>query len=146
MSRARAEIDAVLDEFHAAAAAADEERYFATLDSDAIFLGTGPGERWQGEDFRTFVHGYFSRGVGWSYAPSNRSVDLSPEGTTAWFDETVANEHYGDCRGSGILRNTESGWRIAQYNLTIPVPDAIAPDVVARIRDHLTLDLPPGRP
>jgi len=134
MSGGRAEIDAVLDEFHSAAAAADEERYFATLSPDAIFLGTAPGERWQGEDFRVFVHGYFSRGVGWAYTPSDRSVDVAPDGTTAWFDETVSNAHYGECRGSGVLRNGESGWRIAQYNLTIPVPDAIAPDVVARIR------------
>lgn len=135
MSDARTEIDAVLDEFHAAAAAADEERYFATLSPDAVFLGTAPGERWQGGDFRAFVHGYFSRGVGWAYTPTNRSVNLVPDGTTAWFDETVVNEHYGDCRGSGVLRHSGDGWVIEQYNLTIPIPDAMAPDVVLRIRE-----------
>lgn len=135
MTAERTEIDALLDEFHAAAAAADEERYFATLAPDAIFLGTAPGERWTGEDFRAFVHGYFSRGVGWAYTPSNRSVDVARDGTTAWFDETVTNEHYGECRGSGVLRRDTERWLVQQYNLTIPIPDAIAPDVVARIRE-----------
>ena len=131
----RPEIDAVLDAFHAAATAADEERYFATLSPAAIFLGTAPGERWAGEAFREFVHSYFSRGKGWTYLPSDRSVDVSPDGGTAWFDETVSNEFYGECRGSGVLRHTDDGWLIEQYNLTIPIPDAIAPDVVARIRE-----------
>ena len=53
----------------------------------------------------------------------------------AWFDETVGNEHYGACRGSGVLRREADGWRVAQYNLTIPVPDDLVPELVAKIRD-----------
>ncbi len=131
----RAEVEAVLDAFHAAAAAADEERYFATLAPEAVFLGTAPGERWQGPEFRDFVHSYFSRGKGWAYVPSARSVDVSEDGLTAWFDETVDNEHYGACRGTGVLTRHDDGWKIEQYNLTIPIPDEIAGDVVARIRE-----------
>lgn len=124
----------MLDEFHAAAAEADEERYLATLSSNAVFLGTAPGERWAGESFRAFVHSYFSRGKGWAYVPSRRTVDVSPDGGTAWFDETLVNDFYGECRGSGVLRRAGAGWLIEQYNLTIPIPDAIAADVVTRIR------------
>ena len=36
----------VLDDWHAAAAAADEDRYFAHFAPDAIFLGTDASERW----------------------------------------------------------------------------------------------------
>ena len=129
-----AHIEAVLDAFHAAAAAADEERYFATLAPDAVFLGTAPGERWAGQSFRDFVHSYFSRGKGWSYAPSARSVDIASDSLIAWFDETVENEHFGACRGTGALRRDGDQWRIVQYNLTIPVPDELAPELVAKIR------------
>jgi ketosteroid isomerase-like protein len=129
------DIDAVLNAFHAAAAAADEERYFATLTPDAVFLGTAPGERWQGSAFREFVHHWFSQGKGWAYTPSDRSVDFAVDGRTAWFDETVANASFGACRGSGVLRREDGAWRIAQYNLTIPIPDELAPELVARIRD-----------
>jgi ketosteroid isomerase-like protein len=131
----RAAVDAVLDAFHAAAAAADEDAYVATLAGSMVFLGTAPGERWQAGAWREFVHSYFSRGKGWSYVPTARSVELSEDGRTAWFDETVENEHYGACRGTGVLTRREGGWKIEQYNLTIPVPDEIAGDVVARIRE-----------
>jgi len=129
----RAKIDAVLDEFHAAASDAHEERYFATLAPDAVFLGTAPGERWAGGSFRDFVHSYFSRGKGWSYVPSARSVEVSSDGRTAWFDETVENAHYGACRGSGVLQRYDDAWKIEQYNLTIPIPDEIVPDLMSRL-------------
>ena len=129
----RAAIDGALDEFHAAAAAADEERYFATLVEDFVFLGTAPGERWEGAAWRDFVRSYFSRGKGWAYVPSARSIALSPDGGTAWFDETVENEWYGSCRGSGVVRRENDAWRIAQYNLTIPVPDDLVPELRAKI-------------
>ena len=132
--QSRAEIDAVLEEFHAAAAAADEERYFATLAPDAVFIGTAPGERWAGAAFREFVHSYFSRGKGWAYTPSARSVEIAGDGRTAWFDETVDNAHYGECRGTGVLQLHDDGWKIEQYNLTIPVPDEVVPDLMARLR------------
>jgi len=80
----RSEIEAVLDEFHAAAAAADETRYFATLAPDAVFIGTA---------------------------------------------------HYGACRGTGVLQRHGDVWKIEQYNLALPIPDEIAPEVVARVRE-----------
>jgi ketosteroid isomerase-like protein len=131
----RADVVAVLDAFHAAAAAADEDAYVGTLTSSMVFLGTAPGERWQGNGWREFVHSYFTRGKGWRYVPSSRSVDLAEDGRTAWFDETVTNEHYGACRGTGVLRRHDDGWKIEQYNLSIPVPDELAPELVARIRE-----------
>ena len=131
----RAAVEAVLDAFHAAAAAADEEAYLATLAESMVFLGTAPGERWEAAGWRDFVHSYFSRGKGWVYVPAARTVSFSEDGVTAWFDETAENEHYGACRGTGVLTRRASGWRIEQYNLTIPIPDEIAGDVVARIRE-----------
>lgn len=123
----------VLDLFHAAAAAADEERYFAALAPNAVFLGTDGSERWAGDEYRAFVHSYFSRGKGWTYTASARSVEIAGDGQTAWFDETVANEFYGECRGTGVLQLYDTAWKIEQYNLTIPIPNEVAADVVAMI-------------
>ena len=130
-----AHIEAVLDEFHAAASKADEEAYFARLALSAVFLGTDPGERWAGEDYRDFVHRYFSQGKGWTYTPSRRTVEIAVDGQTAWFDERVENEWYGECRGTGVLQLREGEWKIEQYNLTIPIPNELAADVVAKIRE-----------
>jgi ketosteroid isomerase-like protein len=131
----RASIDNVLDEFHAAAAAADEERYAATMTGDVVFLGTAPGERWEGTAWREFVHSFFARGKGWAYEPSERTVVVAADGNVAWFDETVENRHFGACRGSGVLRREGGEWRVAQYNLTIPVPDDLVPELVEKIRE-----------
>jgi SnoaL-like protein len=131
----RASVDAVLDAFHAAAATADEERYAATMTNDVVFLGTAPGERWEGAVWRAFVHSFFSRGKGWRYEPSDRTVVVAEDGQIAWFDETVENPHYGVCRGSGVLRREDGEWRVAQYNLTIPVPDDLVPELVKKIRE-----------
>jgi ketosteroid isomerase-like protein len=131
----RASVDMVLDEFHAAAAAADEERYAATMTDDVVFLGTAPGERWEGAVWRDFVHSFFSRGKGWAYEPSERTVVIAQDGHVAWFDETVENRHFGACRGSGVLRREGGEWRVAQYNLTIPVPDDLVPELVEKIRE-----------
>jgi SnoaL-like protein len=132
--QATRDVEAVLDAFHAAAGAADEERYFACLSPEAVFLGTAPGDRWAGESFRTFVHSFFSRGKGWTYAPSERSVSIAPDRRSAWFDERLDNDLFGECRGTGVLRRDGERWLIEQYGLSIPVPDEIAPEIVARIR------------
>jgi len=40
----------------------------------------------------------------------------------AWFDELL-DTWMGACRGSGVLRKTSDGWKIAHYNLALTVPN-----------------------
>jgi len=131
----QAAVHVVLDDFHEAASVADEERYLGHFAPDAVFLGTDPGDRWTGVDFRSFVHSVFSGGEGWTYIPSSRSVSIAADGQTAWFDEMLQNDSYGECRGTGVLRFRGDGWRIEQYSLSIPIPDELAPEIVTRIRE-----------
>lgn len=130
------EAGAVLDELHAAAAAADGPRYFAVFAPEAVFLGTAVEERWTLEQFRAFAEPYFAEGRGWTYVPraGGRHIDHAPGGAVAWFDELLDNDKYGVCRGTGVLRRIDGRWRIVQYNLTIPIPNEIALDVVQMIR------------
>ena len=126
-------IGALLDRFHQAAADADEEAYFATMTGDAIFLGTDGSERWQGQAFRDFVHPHFDSGKGWDYQPLSRNIIIAPGGASAWFDEALHNESLGACRGSGVLVLEDSGWKVAQYNLSVPIPNSLVDAVVADI-------------
>jgi ketosteroid isomerase-like protein len=132
---APAAIAAVVDAFHAAAAKADEEAYFALLAPNAVFLGTDATERWDKAAFRAFAHPYFSQGKGWTFTPRNRHIDLSRDGRVAWFDELLDSATYGECRGSGVLEKLDGGWKITQYHLTIPMPNDLAKELVARIRE-----------
>jgi ketosteroid isomerase-like protein len=124
----------VLDDFHAAAAAADEERYFAHFAEGGVFLGTAAEERWSVAAFRQYAHPHFAAGRGWFYAASERHVTLSPDGAVAWFDERLWNEKYGELRGTGVLRRTSGAWKIAHYSLTFLVPNERSQAVVAAIR------------
>lgn len=124
-----------LDDFHDAAAKADEERYFGHFAKEGVFIGTDATERWAVAEFRAFTHPYFSKGKGWEYKPRHRHVQLAPAGNVAWFDELLDNAKYGECRGTGVLLKEGGKWKIAQYHLTIPLPNALADEVVKRIRD-----------
>ena len=128
------QVERVLDAFHRAAATADEERYFSLLADNAVFLGTDGSERWDKAAFRAFAHPYFAQGKAWTFTPRDRHVAFSADGHVAWFDEALDSESYGACRGSGVLERTGTTWKIAQYNLSIPIPNDLAKDFVARIR------------
>ena len=127
------DIDRVLDAFHAAAASADFDTYSALMTSDIVFLGTDAGERWQGDEFREFARPHFESGVGWTYLPEQRSVVLSDDGSTAWFDELLQNEKLGRCRGSGVMLLRDGEWKVAQYNLSVPVPNELVYGVAQQI-------------
>ncbi len=126
----------VLDAWHAAAAAADEERYFSYFAPDAVFLGTDPGERWTRDEFRAWAHPHFAKGKAWSFRATSRRITLAPDHTVAWFDESLDTPNLGPCRGSGVLVATKDGWRIAQYNLSIPIPNALTDEFKKRIEEY----------
>lgn len=128
-------IEATLNNFHQAAAKADSEKYFDLMADDAVFLGTDATERWSKEEFKTFVLPIFNQGRGWTYYSTQRNISIASSGNVAFFDELLENHKYGQCRGSGVLWKTPQGWKIAQYNLSIPVPNFIAEDVVKQIKN-----------
>jgi ketosteroid isomerase-like protein len=128
-------VNAVVDDWHKAASEADESRYFDHMASDAVFLGTDSTERWEKAAFRDFAHPYFAKGKAWTFKPHDRHVYVSARGDAAWFDERLDSDSYGDCRGTGALRRENGSWRIAQYNLSIPIPNALAKEFVRRIRE-----------
>jgi ketosteroid isomerase-like protein len=130
----RTAIDKTLDDWHHAAAVADEARYFGAMSPDFVFLGTDASERWDRTSFRTFAHPYFAKGTAWTFTPHDRHVMLAPSGDVAWFDEKLDSASYGDCRGSGVVRRINGAWKIAHYNLTIPIPNDLAKTIVAMIR------------
>ena len=130
----KCEIARVLDAFHAAAARADEEAYFAAFAPDGTFLGTDASERWGVATFRAYAHPYFAKGQGWAYLPRDRHVSFARDATVAWFDELLDNEKYGVLRGSGVLVKHEGAWKIAQYNLTFTVPNELSAQVVPLLR------------
>lgn len=127
----------ILDDWHAAAAAADEPRYFAHFAANCVFLGTDATERWTAEEFRRFAHPYFAKGKAWSFHARDRHVAFSPDGSVAWFDEALDTPNLGPARGSGVLVRSGQDWKIAQYNLSIPIPNDLTAEFKSRIGEFL---------
>jgi len=127
-------VAAVLDAFHEAASQADEELYFSFFAPEGVFMGTDASERWTVPEFREFAHPYFCAGKGWTLVPRDRFVYLGGADTVAWFDEKLDSASYGESRGSGVLRKIDGAWKVAHYNLTVPVPNDLLADLVRRIR------------
>jgi ketosteroid isomerase-like protein len=117
------QVGAVLDDWHQAAAAADEARYFGHLAPSAVFLGTDATERWNLEAFRAFAKPYFAKGKAWTFKATRRAVMFSKDGTLAWFDEDLATEALGPCRGTGVLLFVDGHWKITHYSLSLTVPN-----------------------
>jgi ketosteroid isomerase-like protein len=124
----------VLNDFHDAAAKADEKRYMGHLTADAIFMGTDAEERWSKVEFQKYVQRYFSQGRGWTYVGRDRMITFNTAGNTAWFSERLTNEKYGELRGSGVLEKVNGHWKICQYNMVFVVPNGVAGEVVKLIR------------
>lgn len=117
----RAAIVRALDDFHDAAAHADEDRYFGHFAADGVFLGTDATERWDAAAFRAYAHPHFAKGKAWSFRGVNRHVTV--RGDTAWFEEDLETANLGPARGSGVLTLQGGEWKIEQYVLSITVPN-----------------------
>jgi ketosteroid isomerase-like protein len=118
----KSNIDQVLTQWHKAASEANFEEYFSLMTEDGVFIGTDPTENWQNKDFRAFSKPYFDRGKAWDFKTLERNIYTEENSDIAWFDELLATQ-MGICRGSGVLKKTEEGWKIAHYVLSITIPN-----------------------
>ena len=136
-SKEETAVAAVLDDWHLAAAQADETRYFGHFREGAVYLGTDATERWTKAEFQVWAHPFFQRGRAWSFQAKNRKIAFSADGKTAWFDEHLGTPNLGPARGSGVLVKEQGRWCIAQYNLGIPIPNALMATFKAQIEAYL---------
>lgn len=137
-----ADVHAVMNDWHNAAAEADFDRYFGHFsDSSSVFMGTDATERWTVSEFKAYSKPHFDRGRAWSFTPHNRHVYISENGKTAWFDEELSTPNLGPSRGTGVLVMVDNTWKIAHYNLTVPIPNSIVDDVVTQIEKNSTKNI-----
>jgi len=124
---AAADPDELINGLHKDAANAVYDTYFARFTADAVFLGTDRAERWSIDAFKAYAKPIFDAGVGWRYEVVSRH--WAGAGDIRWFDEVLWNDKYGYCRGTGVVRSTSEGWRIAHYSLTFLIPNELATDM-----------------
>jgi ketosteroid isomerase-like protein len=127
------EINLFIDNWHLAAAKANANVFFGSMDEDCIYIGTDASERWTKTAFETFAKPYFDKGKAWDFKPHNRDVHVTNEGDFVWFSELLET-WMGVCRGSGVIKRTPNGWKIKQYHLSVTVPNNIIQDFISLVK------------
>ncbi|QDE32066.1 MULTISPECIES: nuclear transport factor 2 family protein [Shewanella] len=120
-------VNALLNQLHESAAAADWTTYFSLYHPQAVFIGTDQSERWNMVEFE----GYAKPTKGWHYDVKSRHL-LQIDDTIV-FDEQLYSPSYGVSRGTGALVHTVDGWKIAQYHLSFPIPNDKAKRITSLI-------------
>lgn len=122
-TKAGAEIDLLLNQWHKAASNAQLEAFFAPMHPDFVYIGTDATERWTKAEFYSFSKPYFDQGKAWDFTLIERKIYFSADGKTAWFNETL-NTWMGVCRSSGVLQKVKKEWKLMHYHLSVAVPNA----------------------
>ena len=116
------ELNNFMNNWHKAAATADEEIFFESMAADGIYIGTDATEKWKRDEMKTWSKKYFDRDSAWDFTTIDREIYLSNDEDTAWFEESL-DTWMGVCRASGVLVNTKEGWKIKHYHLSVTVPN-----------------------
>lgn len=122
-------IHGLLDNWHKAAADANLEKYFDVMTNTFVYLGTDAGEYWDRDAFAAFCKPYFDKGKAWNFKRIDRHIYFNYDRSVAWFDELLETQ-MKICRGSGVLLKQNGQWKIAQYVLSMTVPNDNMEEVV----------------
>lgn len=114
--------DNLLNQWHQAAANADQEAYFDFIAEDGVYIGTDATENWTKDEFFEWSRSYFENGKAWSFSAIERNIYFSENNKTAWFDEQLEFSN-GILRGSGVLAKVKNNWKLKHYVLSLPVPN-----------------------
>lgn len=115
-------INALLDDWHLAAAQADSTSYFDAMTPNAIFVGTDKSEVWSKSAFLDFAAPFFAKGKAWDFKMIERNIYSEDYTEMAWFDELL-DTWMGPCRGSGVVVKKDGKWYIQHYVLSVTVPN-----------------------
>lgn len=134
-------VNEVVEDWHAAAANADFEKYFGLMTEDGVFIGTDATENWQNQEFQEFSKPYFDKGKAWSFSTLERNIYASVGGEIAWFDELLSTQ-MGICRGSGVLEKEDGEWKIKHYVLSIAIPNENVSEItlIKKQRDSILIN------
>ena len=119
----------VLDNWHHYAATTNFKSYFDLMTPEAVFIGTDATENWSKSEFENYARAPFVKGKAWNFTSVQRTISFSKDQQTAWFDELLDTQ-MKICRGSGVLQKENGQWKIAQYVLSMTIPNEHSTEVI----------------
>ena len=128
-------IENLLDQWHQAAANADQIAYFDFIAENGIYIGTDATENWTKSEFFEWSKSYFENGKAWNFEATERNIYFSKDRSIVWFDEQLQYTG-GVLRGTGVLIKEKNNWKLAHYVLSLPVPNEKFKDVMKVIKEE----------
>ncbi|SMG38436.1 SnoaL-like domain-containing protein [Marivirga sericea] len=113
-------INQFMDNWHKAAATADEEKFFGSMTENGVYLGTDKTEKWTRDEMAKWADEHFQKESAWSFKAISRDVYFSEDGKTAWLNEKL-DTWMGVCKGTAILVLKDNSWKIALYDLSVTI-------------------------
>jgi hypothetical protein len=113
-------INQFMDNWHKAAATANEDLFFGSMTKDGIYLGTDKTEKWTRDEMAKWANEYFQKESAWSFTATERDIYFSEDGNTAWLTEKL-DTWMGVCKGTAVLVLKPEGWKIALYDLSVTI-------------------------
>ncbi|WP_375581147.1 nuclear transport factor 2 family protein [Marivirga tractuosa] len=113
-------INQFMDNWHKAAATADEEVFFGSMTKEGIYLGTDKTEKWTRDEMAEWANEYFQEESAWSFTATARDIYFSEDEKTAWLNEKL-DTWMGVCKGTAVLVLKAEGWKIALYDLSVTI-------------------------
>ncbi|WP_026709690.1 nuclear transport factor 2 family protein [Flavobacterium filum] len=131
----KSEINAVINQWHKAAAEANFDNYFGLMTADAVFIGTDASENWSRKEFEAYSKPHFDKGKAWTFHTLERNIYVDKNNKIAWFDELL-DTSFKICRGSGVLEKVNGKWKIKHYVLSMTIPNETSKEVIA-VKDSI---------
>lgn len=128
-------IDEMINNWHKAAATADEDVFFGSMTEDCIYIGTDKSERWLRDELKDWSAEYFKRDKAWAFTPIEREIYFSDDEKLAWFNETL-DTWMGVCRSSGVVTLVDGEWKLKHYHLSITVPNDVVKDFIELVKKN----------
>lgn len=124
--QAKKDINSLMDNWHKAAATADEDLFFAgSMTEDGIYLGTDITERWLRDELKKWAKSAFDRDVAWAFTAKDRVIYFNEnDPNIAWLEESL-DTWMGPCRGSAVVMRVDGVWKIKHYNLAVAVANEV---------------------
>jgi ketosteroid isomerase-like protein len=128
-------INQFMDNWHKAAATADEDVFFGSMTEDGVYLGTDKTEKWTRDEMAEWADEHFQEESAWAFTSLSRDIYLSEDGNTAWLNEKL-DTWMGVCKGTAVLVFKDDGWKIALYDLSVTIDNDKIDDFLKLINDN----------
>jgi len=115
------DLNKIMDNWHLAAATADEDAFFGRMAKEGIYIGTDASERWLRDELKSWAKSAFERESAWTFKAVERNWQMLNDDLA--IGDELLDTWMGPCRSTMVLKKVDGEWLIYHYQLSVTVPN-----------------------